>query len=206
MWPQAGILRHSFFFIFYLLNMSNTRLSYRYAKALLDLAVEKSQLKEVHQDILLLNNALDNNRDFYLLMKSPIIKADKKNGILGKLFDGKISPITQGFLDIMVRKHREAYLHEIADAFLEQYNRLQKTVSARLTTAEKVGDDVIQQIKALVIQKTGMNDVELSVKTDPFLIGGFILEYEDKLMDTSIQQKLQDLELKFQENKYVRKF
>ncbi len=186
--------------------MSNTRLSYRYAKALLDLAVEKQQLQEVHKDVLLLNNALDNSRDFSLLVKSPIIKADKKMAILDRLFNGKINVITQSFLGIMVRKHRESYLHEVADAFLAQYNQLQQIVSARLTTAEPVGEEVVQQIKNLVIQRTGKKNVELLVKSDPFLIGGFILEYEDKLMDTSIQQKLQDLELKFKENKYVRKF
>lgn len=186
--------------------MSASRLSYRYAKALIDLSKEKGQLEQVYQDICHLNKAMSSSIELRSLMKSPIINADKKAGIVEKIFKKSLNPITFGFLGILVRKHRESYLSEITEAFIDQYNQLNAIVKARLTTAVPVSDALLQKIKDLVIRQSGKKQVELQTIVSDFIVAGFILEFEDKLFDTSIQQKFQDLNLKFQENKYVRKF
>jgi F-type H+-transporting ATPase subunit delta len=186
--------------------MSANRLSYRYAKSLLDLAIERNAVATVSDNINTLQNALNNSRELLVLMKSPIINADKKTAVINKLFGNHFDAITKGFLDIVIRKHREAYLPEIVSAFIVQHKELDGVVTAKLTTAVPVNDQIIDKVKNLVLRQTGKKAVDLTTKVDPFVIGGFILEYDDKLFDASIQQKLQDLELAFQENKYVRKF
>lgn len=185
--------------------MSNSRLSYRYAKSILDLAVERNSLSAVAADMDILQRALQ-QRDLLLLMRSPIINADKKTTIVQKIFGSQLSTMTNSFLGIIIRKHREAYLPEIVAAFKAQCNQLSGVVTAKLTTAVPVDDQIVQEIKDLVLRETKKSAVDLQIKVDPFVMGGFILEYDDKLFDTSIQQKLQDLEMAFQENKYVRKF
>lgn len=186
--------------------MPANRLSYRYAKSLLDLAVERDVIPAIFNDITALSNALVGSRELLLLMKSPIVNADKKNAVVNKLFSSHFNPITNGFLAIVIRKHRERYLPEIVTAFIDQYNNLNGVVKAKLTTAVPANEQIIQKVKDLVLKQTSKKAVELTSVVDPFVIGGFILEYEDKLFDASIQQKFQDLEMTFQENKYVRKF
>ena len=58
--------------------MQNTKLSNRYSKALLDLALEQNVLDEVYNNMKQLTMMVDENRDLQLLLKSPIVKADKK--------------------------------------------------------------------------------------------------------------------------------
>ena len=85
--------------------MSATRLASRYAKALLDLSVEKMQLEEVHSDIEVFQKALA-NKDFGLMVKSPIINSDKKKAIFKRIFGNKFNTITNNlrlFVYILMR-------------------------------------------------------------------------------------------------------
>ena len=65
--------------------MSHSRATIRYAKALLDLAVENNTLNQTYKDILLLKNICSQNKDLLLLFKSPIVKTDQKLKILEKV-------------------------------------------------------------------------------------------------------------------------
>ena len=67
----------------------NPRLAARYAKALLDLAVEKNELENVYNDMLFLRQAFRDSRDLVSLLRSPIIKADKKGKVLEAIGAGQ---------------------------------------------------------------------------------------------------------------------
>ena len=75
----------------------NPRLSARYAKAVLDLAIEKGQLDAVYNDMLFLDAACQSSRELVNVLRSPIIKADKKGSILEAITAGKVSDITASF-------------------------------------------------------------------------------------------------------------
>ncbi len=77
--------------------LPNPRLAARYAKAILDLAVEKGQLETVYKDMVFLRVICRSNPDLVSLLKSPIIKSDKKRQILEAITAGRISPLTNGF-------------------------------------------------------------------------------------------------------------
>ena len=101
--------------------MPNPRLASRYAKSLLDLAVEKGQLEQVYADMLWLRSVCKSNRDFVNFLKSPIIKNDKKAKILEAVTGGRINPLTAAFNKLLVNKSRESHLPEIITAFIKQY-------------------------------------------------------------------------------------
>ncbi|MBK8079698.1 MAG: F0F1 ATP synthase subunit delta [Saprospiraceae bacterium] len=61
--------------------MSVIRISSRYAKSLLDLAVERSEIDTVYQDMLMFKKMVS-NRDLYLLLKSPIVNTTKNTTFL----------------------------------------------------------------------------------------------------------------------------
>ena len=71
--------------------LPNPRLAARYAKSILDLAIEKDQLDKVYKDMLFLQDICRSNRDFVNLLRSPIVKADKKAKILDAIMGGKIT-------------------------------------------------------------------------------------------------------------------
>ena len=98
-----------------------TRVSYRYAKSLLDLALDKGQLEQVYEDMQLILSTIKGSRELLVLLESPIIKTDKKQDILKEVFGGKLGVITTAFIDIITRKRREAELDNVAESFIAQY-------------------------------------------------------------------------------------
>ena len=103
--------------------MLNPRLAYRYAKALLDIAVEKEQLEAAYVDVQWLQAVCKSNPDFVSLLRSPIIKADKKQKIVDAIAKGNISEITQGFVKLLIAKTRESHLPEMLCEFVKLYKK-----------------------------------------------------------------------------------
>ena len=62
--------------------MADIRAASRYVKSLLDLAVEKGVLEEVHDDMKAFKKVLDENRTLLIALRSPIIKHFKKKNVL----------------------------------------------------------------------------------------------------------------------------
>ena len=183
--------------------MQNPRLAGRYAKSLIDLSTEKGQLEAVYTDMQYLQAVCKVSKDFVNLLRSPIIKADQKDAILTAITKGKVGVITAGFNKLLVHKNRENYLPEIVEAFVDQYNRIKGIHKVKLTTAVDVSEELKKSIVAKVQSESGFNSVELETKTDPSLIGGFVLEYDNNLVDASILRDLKDIKKQFRDNAYV---
>jgi len=174
----------------------------RYAKSLIDLAVETKQLEEVANDMRLIKKVCKENREFVILLESPVVKTDKKMAIFKSVFGGKISVTTSTFLDLIARKRREGYIDDIAYAFDEQYKLYKNITTAVVTTA--VALDAATKGKIVdIVKKNATGEVQLIEKIDKTLIGGFILTVNDKQVDTSIKRKLNDLRKNFSTNLYV---
>ena len=78
--------------------MHNPRIAGRYAKSVIDLAVEKKQLEIVYKDMLFLRSVIKSSPEFVNLLKSPVIKADKKDKILEAITKGKVSILSLLFI------------------------------------------------------------------------------------------------------------
>ena len=186
--------------------MQNPRLASRYAKSLLDLAVEKNCLDAVLQDMQVLNAVCTESRDFDMMLRSPIINADKKLSVINEVLKRfNINQFTQALLNLLVAKGRELNLPEIAPAFIEQYNSLKNIRTVKLTTAVPVTEAVRSNIAAKVASFMPTDKIELKTAVDERLIGGFVLEMEDRLFDASVQKSLNDLKNQVIDTSYVPK-
>lgn len=183
--------------------MSVQRIASRYAKSLIELSQEQGKLERTLEDV---QSFLEvtKNRDFYLLLKSPVVSATKKLSILDALFKGKYDELTQAFLRILVNKGREAYLPEIANEFVDQYKKLKHISTVKVRSAAPLSDATLQRIREkLESSKSTDEKVELVTEVDPSLIGGLILEFEDQIYDASIAHKLEKMHREFGDNLYV---
>ena len=86
--------------------MKGTILASRYAKSLLTLSIQNNILEEVKNDMKMIYDVCQENRDLQLLLKSPIINIDKKQSILKELFGSSINKVTLAFLNIITFKRR----------------------------------------------------------------------------------------------------
>ncbi len=183
----------------------NPRLSARYAKSILDLAIERGQLEEVYNDMLLLNTVCRTSKEFVSVLRSPVIKADKKGVILDTVTAGKVSPLTVAFYKLLLAKEREGHLPGIAAAFIAQYKTYKGIEIVKLTTAVPVEESVKQEIVSKINDGHDLQHIELQTSVREELIGGFILEIGDKMVDASVAHELHEIKKQFENNDFIYK-
>ena len=185
--------------------MPNARLAGRYAKSILDLAIEQGQLEAVYTDMKYLQAVCNASSEFVNMLRSPIIKADQKNSILSAVLKNNVGVLTNSFIVLLVKKGREGDLHEIANTFIEQYNGMKSIHQVTLTTAVEISADMKNAIVQKVKSDNSFASIELTTKTDESLIGGFVLEFNNNLLDASISRDLKDIKKQFLKNEFVGK-
>lgn len=185
--------------------MNNPRLAARYAKSIVGLAIEQGQLEAVYADMKFIRFICKSNPDFVSVLKSPIFTSEKKQQLIESVTRESISQMTTLFIRLLVRKTRESALPEIAEAVLEQYNRLNGIHRIKLTTALPISNELQQLIVDKVKSNTPIKKIEMESTVDAELIGGFKLEIGDLLIDASILRDLNDVKKQFLSNDYIHK-
>jgi F-type H+-transporting ATPase subunit delta len=188
-----------------LYKMPNPRLATRYAKSLIDLAIEKDQLENVFADMQWLQAVCKSNREFVNVLRSPVITADKKEKIIDAVTSGKIGEMTKAFSHLMIRKGRESNLPEVATAFITQYKVKKNIYTIKLTTATALSDDLKNAIVNQIRITSQMQNIELETIVDEDLIGGFVLQAGDQLVDASIAYDLKNIAKQFNNNDFIYK-
>lgn len=185
--------------------MKGTKAASRYAKSLLALAIERNEVDSAYHDMRLIDDTCDTNRDLQLFLKSPIVKADKKQQVVEALFGTQLKPLTAGFLKLIIQHRRENLVHEIADSFVKQYREHKNIGLAEIISATPLNADSKSKIVAQLKKQEG-REMEVIEKVDPTIIGGLVIRIGDKQFDGSISRKLSDLKRDFSKNPYVPSF
>ncbi len=183
--------------------MTNPRLAERYAKSLIDLAVEKGQLEEVHADAQRIIQVCRQSREFDVMLKSPIIKGDKKAAVIDALSKGTITELSRLFMNLLIRKGREANLREIMVVFCERYDAIKGISRINLTTAIPVSEEIKDILVKKLENETKLTNIHLKTKVDESLKGGFVLEFNNYLVDRSIKRFLKEVKVLFAKNEYI---
>jgi F-type H+-transporting ATPase subunit delta len=177
--------------------MSAYKLASRYAKSLMDLAIEKGKVEVLFNDIHTILSLIKNSPPLAAMLRNPVIKTDKKIKVAQLILADKIDTISLAFLTIIFNKRREPYLADICEAFIALYNQSHGIVPVKLITAVEPDAATLEQVKTLVKNKTNSTKIELHSTIDTSLIGGFVLEFENKLYDNSVKRQLQLLSKNF---------
>jgi F-type H+-transporting ATPase subunit delta len=140
-----------------------------------------------------------------VLLRSLVVKADKKIAIVEAVTKGKISDLTGAFNRLLINKGRESYLPEIIAAFIDQYKKQKGIHTIKLTTAVPVTEEVKAQFISQVQKQTNMSNIDLKTSVDEEIIGGFVLEIGDQLVDASILYDLNKVKSQFLKNDFIYK-
>lgn len=171
--------------------MKSTKSAARYAKAILELAIEQNVLDKVAGDMNYIVEINKETNDFQSLLGSPIINPDKKIAIFNELF-GQFEKLTTMFIDLITRNRREYMLAQIADSFQAQLKAYKGIVPMTLISAvslDKATKDMIfKKVNASVKGELEINEI-----IDESLIGGFIVRMDDKQIDASVASQLSNL-------------
>jgi len=183
--------------------MRQTKVAQRYAKALFDLALETGKVEEVKNDLDTINGV--KHPELQILLISPVITGEKKTSVFEAVFAKHVQPLTTSFFKLVFMKGRSVAIKEIVSAFMNMYRTHKGIQVVELTTAIPLSEETRKSIKAILQQNVMLlnKTIELNEHVDASLIGGMVVQVDDKLFDASIRHDLQFIKRQFVKNMYV---
>ena len=163
-----------------------------YATALFELCCENDCLAEVYDEFGQIKDVLADNDEYVKLLSSPLVANEDKHEILDKTFGGKVSDMFFDFLCVLSDKGRVSAYDAIFGEFKSMYNKHMNILEVKVTTSEKMSDNIRQKLVDKLSSVTGKSIV-LDEGIDKSLLGGIIVKYENTEIDSSVKGKLDKL-------------
>lgn len=171
--------------------MKGTKSAVRYAKALLDLAIEKNMVDAVLGDMRYFYETYKDSRDLHNFLNNPVINATKKVEVLKEVF-GQFETLTMSFVELIAKNGRENILPEIAASFEAQVKEFKGIVPVELVSAVALDASTKNNILAKV-EASVKGTLEVTETVDPSIIGGFIVKMGDRRIDASVASQINKL-------------
>jgi len=174
--------------------LSVSALTRRYAKALVEIAVEEKAVEAYGDELATVKEVLAREELLRQLLDSPTLALEKKEAMLADLC--KLLELSEGmvkFLGLLLSKGRLCFLGQIEDNYRRQADDLSGIISAKITSASEL-DDVQQQAIATSLEKQTGKQIALTVEIDADLIGGLQAEIGGRLFDGSVKTQLKQIE------------
>lgn len=175
--------------------MNESRAAIRYAKAILNQAVETKATDAVEKDMHSVVQTISDSKELQDLLGSPVVKgAIKKNALLA-VFTGSHS-ISEGLISLLVDNKRVSLLKEVAQHYIVLNEKLKGEETAVVTTAVALTKDLEAKILEQLTKLTGKK-VAITNVIDESIIGGFVLRIGDLQYNASVANKLNSLKREF---------
>ena len=175
--------------------MKLSRAASRYAKAILDLSIDKKKAAAVNEEMKTVLTTVHKNKELQDFLKSPVVKAEQKRTALRQIFNNA-GGITLGAFDLIVDNQRADILGDVATKYILLFEEMNKREVATVTTAV----EITPELEAKVLDKArklAETEVTLEKKIDPSIVGGFILRVGDKEINASVHNTLGELRREF---------
>ena len=168
-----------------------------YAEALFDIGIESGTIGVVYDDLHAAYDALNGlDADLQTFFNLPQFRRDAKRRIISLAFEGKVCRPVLGLLHILVEKRREPLLDNVVEEFDTYRDQHEGRVRARVVSARKLDDDLLNELRAAIEQRT-QKSVELTETVDPEVIGGLRVNVGDRVLDGTLRRSLQDMRRSF---------
>ena len=166
----------------------------RYSLALYELSSEADSLKVVEQHVLAILKLIQTSKDFYNLIKDPTENQENFILVINKISENfRIDNLLKNFMMFLIKKRRFFYLEKILKSFIEICSVKRGEIKAEIQSAKELSNDEINKI-AEDLAKNFSSKMKLNYKHDKSLIGGLIVKIGSTMIDTSIKNKLQQIE------------
>ena len=168
----------------------------RYARALFKLALENGDERQVYGEMKALDQSFQAASQLKKAVGNPFLPLDEKMSLLRSAAQAPENGSTARFMRLVVEKKREDFLRPIARSFLKLYREQYGIARVEVVTAAAMSRDEVDKIVAMVSHKLGDKKLELSTAVNPALIGGFVVNIDDKELDASVKTQIDKLRLK----------
>ncbi len=166
--------------------------SKRYALALFEAGLDLDKIDEFNKELDFLQTVFDQEEQLLQLLSHPRIKKDEKKDLINRIFKDKLSQELVNFIYILIDKRREAHIIDIITKYKELFNEHKNIIKVVAMTAvpmEEKARNKLVEVLASKLDKT----VELTNEIDKSVIGGVVLNIENKVVDGSLKGQLDSL-------------
>ena len=166
----------------------------RYSLALFELSEENNSLSQIEDQSSSMLNLINQNNDFCNLIKDPTVSHEDLSKVINKLVENyKFDTLFKNFLNFLIQKRRFFFIESILESFIETCSIKRGELKAELKSAKNLSSDEITKITEL-LTKNFSSKIKLNYKHDESLIGGLVVQVGSTMVDTSIKNKLQQIE------------
>ena len=177
--------------------MIQNEIAKKYSEALFSLAEEKDEFIKFKNDLNSIKEAFTEHKEFKNVLFHPRIKIEEKKRIFKRIFKEKISQEIYNFIQLLIDKRRIFYIKAIINQFNDLVNDRKKILEIEVVSAIELEENMKNRLKDKL--EKGMNyEVVLNNTVNPEILGGLVLKIGDKIIDGSIQYKLNTLSEKIE--------
>ena len=166
----------------------------RYSLALYELSNESKLLDKIEEQSLSVLTLINKSEGFSNFIKDPTIdQADllKTVDTISKVYN--FETLLKNFLSFLIKKRRFFFIERILKSFIEICSKKRGELKAELKSAKELSNDEIIKITE-ELTKNFSSKIKLNYTHDKSLIGGLVLQIGSIMVDTSIKNKLQQIE------------
>lgn len=164
-----------------------------YGEALYEIAVEEGKTDIFLEETETMMRLLAENPDFNKLMNHPKVSKENKEEVIQNVFKGNISEELTGFLLLLIRKERYGELEAVFRYFIDKVKAQKGIGIAYVTSAMEITGSQKARIEERLLVTTRYKQMEMHYKVDRELIGGMVIRIGDRVVDSSIRTKLENL-------------
>ncbi|MCR5301487.1 MAG: ATP synthase F1 subunit delta [Lachnospiraceae bacterium] len=164
-----------------------------YADAIFMLAVEEGRVDELYSEVCELLRILKDNPELSEVMRHPGVDKNEKIAAIRNIFTGRVSAEVCGLLNQIVVNNRYEETDGILAKFIEEVKEYKKTGVAYVSTPVALSDAQKDNIRRKLLDTTDYVEMEMNYEIDPSLIGGMRIRIGDRVIDSSISTKLNEL-------------
>ncbi len=165
----------------------------KYSSAILELAEEQNNLQEMEQDLSYVSNVMKEHPELNSFLMNPIMTAQSKIELMGKIFEQSINKTALHLLYVMIQRGRYRFIEESIRGFISKSRHVRGILEATVTVTEPLSESMEQALTAKLKELTG-KDIMLDVKQDSSIMGGLVVQIGDQRIDGSVARRLSELE------------
>ena len=166
----------------------------RYSLALFELSDESNLLSQIEDQSSSILNLIEQSEDFSNLIKDPTTSQEDLLKVIHTISENnKFESLFKNFLSFLIQKRRFFFIERILKSFIEICSRKRGELKAELKSAKELSNEEIKKITE-ELTKNFSSKIKLNYKHDESLIGGLVVQVGSTMVDTSIKNKLQQIE------------
>ncbi len=176
--------------------MNESLLAGRYAKALLAYAEEVGEAEALYGVMLRVGEAFGADRRVGVAVTNPTLPREVRRGVILGLAEPTPPESFGRFVDLVFSHNRERLFAQMVGSYVRLYRRRRGIVRACVEFSAQPEESVLVRLREVLQQKFG-GEVELDVRVNRGLIGGFLLRVDGRVLDGSVRGAIERIRNQF---------